>query len=54
MPDAVLSGLAARGIKVKPGSGEDSGLHGVLVTPIGLDGGADPRRDGTARTAIVP
>lgn len=54
MPAAVLTGLDARGIPVKPGSGEDSGLHGVLVTPTGFDGGADPRRDGAARTAIFP
>ena len=27
-----------------------SGLHGILVTPKGLDGGADPRRDGNVVT----
>lgn len=27
-----------------------SGLHGILVTPEGLDGGADPRRDGNVVT----
>ena len=27
-----------------------SGLHGILVTPEGLDGGADPRRDGNVIT----
>lgn len=27
-----------------------SGLHGILVTPEGLNGGADPRRDGNVMT----
>jgi gamma-glutamyltranspeptidase/glutathione hydrolase len=47
----VIEGLAARGIVVKPGDGEDSGLHGVILRgPGNLEGGADPRRDGTWRT----
>jgi gamma-glutamyltranspeptidase/glutathione hydrolase len=47
----VIEGLAARGIVVKPGEGEDSGLHGVIVRGHGnLEGGADPRRDGTWQT----
>ena len=47
----VIEGLAARGIVVKPGEGEDSGLHGVIVRgPGNLEGGADPRRDGTWQT----
>jgi gamma-glutamyltranspeptidase/glutathione hydrolase len=46
----VVEGLAARGV-VLTGSGgaEGSGLHGVMVTPQGLSGGADPRREGVAR-----
>ncbi|WP_324751142.1 gamma-glutamyltransferase [Sphingomonas sp. LY54] len=49
MPPAVTSGLKARGITVVAGSGEDSGLHGVIRRGATLDGGADPRRDGVAR-----
>ena len=45
----VLDGLAARGVKISPVGGEGSGLHGILVTPQGLTGGADPRREGVAR-----
>ena len=50
MPANVLEGLRARGIEVKPGQGEDSGLHGVLIRNGQFDGGADPRREGVART----
>lgn len=52
----ILAGLRARGIDLKPGQGEDSGLHGVSrlsassSTGGGWDGGADPRRDGVVRT----
>ena len=27
----------------------NSGLHGIVVTPDGLEGGADPRREGLVR-----
>lgn len=44
---AIVEGLAARGMTVRSGAGEDSGLHGFIVRPRGaLDGGADTRRDG--------
>ena len=44
------AGLAERGVRLSPGYGaEDSGLHGIEVTPQGLRGGADPRREGVAR-----
>jgi gamma-glutamyltranspeptidase/glutathione hydrolase len=47
----VLEALARRGIEVKPGRGEESGLHGLAVRADGtLDGGADPRREGQWRT----
>lgn len=46
----VVEGLAARGVVLNgSGGAEGSGLHGVMVTPQGLSGGADPRREGVAR-----
>jgi gamma-glutamyltranspeptidase/glutathione hydrolase len=45
----VIQGLAERGVVVKPGRGEDSGLHGVMVRDGKLEGGADRRREGQAR-----
>ena len=42
----VLAGLRARGIDLKPGQGEDSGVHGVLIRDGKIDGGYDPRREG--------
>ncbi|MGH6730074.1 MAG: gamma-glutamyltransferase, partial [Sphingomicrobium sp.] len=42
----VLAGLSARGIDIKPGQGEDSGVHGVLIRDGRVDGGYDPRREG--------
>ena len=47
-PD-VLAALAERGVRVVPGAGEDSGLHGVFLRDGTLEGAADPRRDGEAR-----
>ncbi|QNM81759.1 gamma-glutamyltransferase family protein [Sphingomonas sabuli] len=45
-PPQVLQGLAQRGIALKPGQGEDSGLTGVLIRNGRIDGAADPRREG--------
>jgi len=42
----ILEGLQQRGIDLKPGQGEDSGLTGVLVRDGRIDGAADPRREG--------
>ncbi|MEO7655582.1 MAG: gamma-glutamyltransferase family protein [Sphingomicrobium sp.] len=51
-PD-VLESLAKRGIVVKPGQGEDSGVHAVIIRENGqVDGGYDPRREG--RVILVP
>jgi gamma-glutamyltranspeptidase/glutathione hydrolase len=50
-PPEVLAGLAARGVEVRSGRGEESGLHGIAVRADGtLDGAADPRREGQWRT----
>ncbi len=45
---AVVQGLAALGIPIGEGRGENSGLHGVMARDGGLEGGADPRREGVA------
>ena len=49
-PPAVLAGLRARGIELKPGQGEDSGVHGVIIRDGRVDGGFDPRREGVVLT----
>ena len=46
----ILDGLRQRGIDLKPGQGEDSGLTGVLIRNGQIDGGADPRREGVVLT----
>ena len=45
---ALRDQLDRRGITVRSGSGEASGLHGVMVGPNGLTGASDPRREGVA------
>jgi gamma-glutamyltranspeptidase/glutathione hydrolase len=49
-PPNVLLGLRERGIDLKSGQGEDSGLIGVLIRDRAIDGGADPRREGVVLT----
>jgi len=49
----MLSAMAERGVTVRAGSGEDSGLHGVIIRDGRFDGAADPRRDGVARSITL-
>jgi len=50
----ILSALTARGIDLKPGQGEDSGVHGVLIRDGKVDGGYDPRREGVVLLLEAP
>ncbi|MBA4761186.1 gamma-glutamyltransferase family protein [Sphingomonas sp.] len=50
----VAEGLRARGVDVRSGSGEDSGIHGFMIRNGAFDGGADRRRDGVAVAEPVP
>ncbi|OYX17117.1 MAG: gamma-glutamyltransferase [Sphingomonadales bacterium 32-67-7] len=50
----VAEGLRARGVDVRSGSGEDSGIHGFMIRNGTFDGGADRRRDGVAVAEPVP
>lgn len=47
---AIADDLKKRGYKVQERDGENSGLHIIVVTPDGLDGAADKRREGTVAT----
>jgi gamma-glutamyltranspeptidase / glutathione hydrolase len=52
---ALLLGLHERGIDLKAGRAENSGLHGVLRRADGrYEGAADSRREGVARTLPPP
>jgi gamma-glutamyltranspeptidase/glutathione hydrolase len=42
----LLAAMREKGIDLKPGQGEDSGVHGVLIRDGKVDGGYDPRREG--------
>jgi len=47
---SILEGLRQRGIDLKPGQGEDSGVTAVLIRDGKIDGAADPRREGVVLT----
>lgn len=50
-PPELQTALAERGIVIKSGRGEESGLHGVVLHEDGsAEGAADPRREGIWRT----
>jgi gamma-glutamyltranspeptidase/glutathione hydrolase len=46
MSPALVQALAAGGITLRPGQGEDSGLHAITAKGGRLQGAADPRREG--------
>ncbi|GAA4749678.1 gamma-glutamyltransferase [Sphingomonas daechungensis] len=50
----ILNGLRQRGIDLKPGQGEDSGLTGVIIRDGRIDGAADPRREGVVLSLPQP
>ena len=51
----VVAGLRVRGVELRPGQGEDSGVHGVIVRAGGrIDGGYDPRREGRVLVEAPP
>jgi gamma-glutamyltranspeptidase/glutathione hydrolase len=47
---AVAAELTKRGWTLQPVAQENSGLHAIRMTPEGLVGGADPRREGVVRS----
>ncbi|HET9426760.1 MAG TPA: gamma-glutamyltransferase [Allosphingosinicella sp.] len=53
-PAPVIAGLRQRGIEIRPGQGEDSGLHGILLRGGRVEGGADRRREGVVRLERLP
>jgi gamma-glutamyltranspeptidase/glutathione hydrolase len=50
LPPGMADALTARGWALRPTQFEASGLHVIRVTPTGFEGGADPRREGVAKT----
>jgi gamma-glutamyltranspeptidase/glutathione hydrolase len=54
-PPDVVAGLRERGVELRTGRAENSGLHGVVRHADGTyEGAADPRREGVVRTLPPP
>lgn len=53
-PAALIEGLRAKGYIIDDSQGENSGLHPIVVRPEGLEGAADPRREGVATLVQQP
>jgi gamma-glutamyltranspeptidase/glutathione hydrolase len=53
LPAGLVENLAARGWSVRETSQESSGLHAIVITPDGMVGAADPRREGVALSVEV-
>jgi gamma-glutamyltranspeptidase/glutathione hydrolase len=55
LPPGIADALTARGWDLQPtGAMEASGLHAIRVTANGLEGGADPRREGAVGRLAAP
>ncbi len=54
LPAGIAEGLAARGWSLRESESEDSGLHGLRVTPNGIEAAADPRREGVVARIPAP
>jgi len=52
--EELLEALSAAGYGMDTSRGENSGLHPIVVRPGGLEGAADPRREGVATLVELP